>query len=195
METEKLKPEESLKIIEDIIETEKLRFAENGYIYRFWGWLIIVAALSQYVLIKMHFAYNYLPWFLMILGSIYTGFYYSKKKKKAATAAMSMGGRVITISWLVISLNIFLAAFLMHNTFATALLFVILSFVAFGTMISGSLLRFKALIYGGAACNIIAFASLYVGYEYWNLLTALAVVFSNLIPGYILKKKYSAKNV
>ena len=195
METEKLKPEESLKIIEDIIETEKLRFAENGYIYRFWGWLVVFAALAQYILIQIEYPYSYVPWFILILGGFYTGIYYSKKAKQSKTRAMSMGGRIMSMTWAAITLNIFLAAYLLYGTFASTLLFTVLSFVAIGTIVSGSLLRFKALIYGGILCNVIAFISLRTGIEYWNLLTILAVIFSNLIPGYILKKKYSKQNV
>ncbi len=195
METSTLKPEESLKIIEDIIETEKLRFAESGFIYLFWGWLIIAVAIAQFVLIQINYQYSYLVWFLMVIGSIYTAYYYSRKNKKEKTAKLSVGGRVMFATWLVITLNIFIAAFLLYADFANVMLFVILSFIAFGTIVSGAIYRFKPLILGGIAGNIVAFASLHIDYGYWDLLIILAVVFSNIIPGYILRNKYLKKNV
>jgi len=195
METTELKPEESLKIIEEIIETEKLRFAENGFIYLFWGWLIIATAIAQFVLTQINYQYSYWVWFLMVAGSIYTGYYYSRKDKKEKTAKLSIGGRVLSVGWLAITLNIFISAYLLYDDFANVMLFVILSFIALGTIISGAIYRFKPLIYGGIAGNIIAFLSLRVNYDYWDLLIVLAVIFSNIIPGYILRNKYQKKNV
>ena len=131
----------------------------------------------------------------MVIGSIYTAYYYSRKNKKEKTAKLSVGGRVMFATWLVITLNIFIAAFLLYADFANVMLFVILSFIAFGTIVSGAIYRFKPLILGGIAGNIVAFASLHIDYGYWDLLIILAVVFSNIIPGYILRNKYLKKNV
>jgi hypothetical protein len=195
METSTLKPEESLKIIEDILETERMRFAESGFIYLFWGWLIIAAAIAQFVLIQINYQHSYLVWFLMIIGSVYSGYYYSKKRKNTKPSKLSIAGRILFATWLVITLNIFIAAFLLYADFANVMLFVILSFIAFGTIISGAIYRFKPLIMGGIVGNIIAFASLHIDYGYWDLLIILAVIFSNIIPGYLLQRKYLNKNV
>ena len=43
--------EESFQIIKDMIENEKARFNENGFVYLFWGWLAIFCATLEYVLI------------------------------------------------------------------------------------------------------------------------------------------------
>ena len=131
----------------------------------------------------------------MIAGSIYSGYYYSKKRKGTKSANLSIAGRILSATWIAITLNIFVAAFLLYADFSHLLLFVILSFIALGTIVSGAVYRFSPLIFGGIAGNIIAFASLWFEYSYWNLLIVMAVIFSNIIPGYLLRKKYQNKNV
>ncbi len=186
METKDLTPNESLVVIQEMIEIEKMRFGENGFIYRFWGWLVVAAALAQFVLLKLEFYnYHYFPWFLMIFGGIYTGIYYGKKKDKAS---LPISGKALGYTWIIISIAIFGVAFFMAEKAGGWLLFIILSQIAVGTVVSGALLNFRVLIIGGFICMAMAFVSIFTPYEYWSLLTIVAIVASDLVPGYMLKK-------
>lgn len=184
--------EESMGIIQSIIETEKMRFSENGFIYRMWGWLIITAATLQYMLIYINFQHHYYAWFLPILGGIYTGIYYGNRKKRQA---YPLSGIIMAYTWIAASMNIFIVSVFLPQMAGIWLLFIILGFIGVATVVSGALLRFPLMIAGGFICNALAFASLFTGVEFWGLYSIAAVTAADLIPGYVLKAKFSKKNV
>lgn len=193
MENKTMKPEESLSIISSMIETEKMRFGENGFIYRFWGWLVVAAATLQYLLIFIEYQHHYFAWFLMLAGGVYTGIYYSKAKNQVQ---MPLSGKLMAYTWTAIGLNIFIVSFILPQTAGEMLLLFILSFIGIGTIISGAMLRFPIMIVGGILCNALGFVSLLTPFEYWGLYSILAVTFADLIPGYVLRAKYNnRKNV
>ncbi len=192
MENKEMNPQESLSIIQSMIETEKIRFGENGFIYRFWGWLVIAAASLQYLLIYLSVEQHYFAWLLMIVGGIYTGIYYSREKNRVQ---MPLSGKIMAYIWTAVGLNIFIVAFLMPRMAGDWLLFFILSFIGIGTIFSGAMLRFRIMILGGIICNALGYASLFTGVELWGVYSILAVTFADLIPGYVLRAKYNKNNV
>ncbi|HKK59691.1 MAG TPA: hypothetical protein VJ937_09445 [Salinivirga sp.] len=192
MEKENLKPEESLSIIKEMVETEKIRFGENGFIYRFWGWMVIAAATLQYLLMYIDYQHHYYAWFLMLVGGVYTGIYYSRSKNQVQ---MPLSGKLMAYTWSAIGLNIFIVSFILPQTAGEMLLLFILSFIGIGTIISGAMLRFPIMIVGGILCNALGFVSLLTPFEYWGLYSILAITFADLIPGYVLKAKFQKQNV
>lgn len=192
MTTEPMSAEESMGIIQSMIETEKMRFSENGFIYRMWGWLVISAASLQYLLFYMNVQQNYYAWFLMIFGGVYTGIYYGKSKNRQT---YPLSGKIMAYTWIAASLNVFIVAFLLPQLAGVWLLFIILSFIGVATVVSGALLRFPLMIVGGIICNALGFLSLLTPYEFWGLYSIIAVTVADLIPGYVLKSKFSRKNV
>jgi hypothetical protein len=192
MTTKPMSAEESIGIIQSIIETEKMRFSENGFIYRMWGWLVIFAASLEYLLFYMNVQHHYYAWFLMILGGVYTGIYYSKSKNRQT---YPLSGKIMAYTWIAASLNIFIVSFFFPQMAGQWLLFIILAFIGVATVVSGALLRFPLMIIGGFICNALAFASLFTSPAYWGLYSIMAVTVSDLIPGYVLKAKFSEKNV
>ncbi len=184
--------EESFLIIKKMIESEKVRFNENGFAFLFWGWLAIFAALLQYLLIFLDVKHAYFAWFVMPLGGIFMGFYYRNKK---GSSSMPLTGSVLAYTWIFIGLNIFAVAFLFSSTIGSLLMFFILVMIGIGAIISGALLRFSWLIFGGIICNILAYTSIFVPHIYWGAISILAVIFANLIPGYMLRIKYRNQNV
>jgi len=187
MENKELHPKESLKIIEDMIQTEKMRFSENGHIYRMWGWLVIVAALSHFTLLKLeYYSICYYPWFLMIAGAIYTGFYYSKAKK---STNLPISGKILGMTWIAVCINIFGIAFVLPVQAGDFLLFIILSNLSIGVIVGGALLKYKLLLFGGAIGIVCGYLSIFLPHSYWTLLAVIPIVFTNLIPGYAMKKQ------
>ncbi|MBI9068761.1 MAG: hypothetical protein JEZ09_15810 [Salinivirgaceae bacterium] len=192
MEKENLNPKESLQIIQEMIQAEKLRFSENGFIYRFWGWLVSIAALAHFILLQLEmYDYHYYPWFLTIFGGIFTGFYYGRKKEKTS---LPVSGKILSYTWITISFFIFGIAFFFPVRAGDLLLFIILSHIAVGTIVAGAIFKFKTLLIGGFICGAMAFVSLVVPREYGSLITIVAVVAADLIPGYQMKRMYNKEN-
>jgi len=184
--------EESFLIIRKMIENEKVRINENGFVYLFWGWLVIFCSLMEYVLIFSSVRHHYYIWFAMILGGIFMGFYFRNKR---GGLQMPLTGKVLSTIWIVVGLNIISVAFIFQHIFGSLLLFFILAMIGIGTIISGSLIRFRWLIYGGLICNVLAFVTILVPPIYWGVISVIAVIFADLIPGYMLRAKYRNQNV
>ena len=58
-----------------------------------------------------------------------------------------------------------------------------------GTFVTGGMLRFKPLIFGGIANWAIAVCAIMVDFEWQLLLVALAITVSYIIPGHMLKAR------
>jgi len=128
----------------------------------------------------------------MILGGIYTGIYYGKSKNRKS---YPLSGQIMAFTWIAASVNIFIVSFFLPQMAGEWLLFIILAFIGVGTVVSGALLRFPLMIIGGFICNALAFASLFTSPALWGVYSIIAVTFADLIPGYVLKAKFSKKNV
>ena len=60
--------------------------------------------------------------------------------------------------------------------------------------LSGIILKFKPLIFGGIGCWIIAAISPFIDIEFQLLLTAGAIICGWIIPGYLLREKFKKEN-
>ena len=58
-----------------------------------------------------------------------------------------------------------------------------------GTFVSGSVIQFKPLIIGGIISWVLAVIAVYLQYDYQILMGALAILFSYIIPGHLLRNK------
>jgi hypothetical protein len=190
METN-LTEQESLKIIQEMIATSKSKIKDNSFFYLLWGWLVLIASLSHYILLRMNYhEYAYLPWPILMLGgmvvSIIAGIRLGKKAK-----VISHFDNMMIYLWygffFTLMIIIVMAAFQKIPWTTTHPL--IISLYGLGTFVSGGVLRFRPLIIGGIACWIISIIAFFMASENVLLLIALSVIISYLIPGYILKSK------
>jgi hypothetical protein len=61
-----------------------------------------------------------------------------------------------------------------------------------GTFVSGRLIQFTPLVVGGIIAWVLAIAATFVSYDYQMLMGAAAILFSYIIPAYMLRKKNRA---
>jgi hypothetical protein len=193
METNELTPEKSFEIITDVINEARNRFEENGFIYVFWGILVTIASLGQFFLLKAgHEHISYYPYFLMPLGAIYTGYYFSKRKK----GNMNIIGRINSAAWITLASNMIILGFVFGSFLRENLDPVILILMAAGIIISGVSLKSKLLVYSGIFINLSAFVCFKLPWEYHSVLMAVVALVAIFIPGIILMVKHNrSRNV
>jgi hypothetical protein len=193
MENKELTPQESLKIINEMIESSKERFQENGYIYLFWGWLISICALAQFVLLQLeYYEINFYPYFLAVPGAIYTFIHESKRHSK--TSGSSFLDKFFTALWTVTGINLFIVGFGFSIIFNMSPVPYILILIAVAIIVSGAVINFKPLVIGGIICNLLVIFSLFVSSIYHPVLVVLALTAAYLVPGYIMRKQYKKHN-
>ena len=184
METDKLSPEKSLELITHVITQARNRFEENGFIYMFWGALIAVASFSQFILLKNEY-YNihHYPYLLIPIGAIYSFVYYSKKRGKSKYNLIS---KIIFALWIALSLNMLVLGFLFSSHLKENLIPIILILLSIGTIVSGTSIKSKLLLYSGIFIGLSAFIGFYLEWIYQPLLMGVVSIITVLIPGIIL---------
>jgi hypothetical protein len=139
--------EESLKIITDMINRTKINIRQGSFHLLFWGWLIFICSLSEFLLYKFTSIPNpWRVWFLTIPG-VFVSFIYGfmkGRKEKVHTYAES----IYTWTWIGFTFAAIVLFILMEKNMISIAPF-ILTLAALPTFISGFIIKFRPLIVGG----------------------------------------------
>ena len=187
MSAQNLSPQESLKLIQSMIDKTREGISGNAHYFLVWGWITFIACSGQFIL-KHIIGYekHYQVWWLILVGvifSIVSGIREERttKVRTYVSDSMSYLWTGMGITYLVLSIVLTKVGW---NT--TVFPFFIILY-ALGTFISGCLLKFKPLIVGGIIAWILAAVSVFLEYDYQILMAAAAILFSYIIPAYLLR--------
>ena len=192
---ESFNEQESLQLIREMIDNAKARLEAGSFFYLLWGWLVLAATLIHFGLLYTRFAYPWIVWpVIMVVGLAGTVYGIRQSKRKAKTKtylATSIG-----FLWGGFSVMLFIILFTaakgnIHWAVSNILIITLYGLCVF---VSGGIIRFKPLIWGGIASWAIAVASLFIAPQYTLLSIALSIVVSYLIPGYLLRNKENASS-
>ncbi len=189
MET-KFNEQDSLRVIHEMIENSKAKISDNGFFYLLWGWLVLIASLSNFILLKIGFEQAWLPWPILMIGggiiSVIAGYRIGKKAKVITFFDKAIiylwYGFVVTLIIILVTANFGRMSWTVTNTLIIAL-------YGLGTFVSGGILKFRPLIFGGIFCWIISLVTLFIPELYSLLMVALSIIVAYLIPGYMLKAR------
>ena len=190
-------PQQSLQLIESMINRAKDKYAEDGLMYLIWGWLVFGCSLLQFLLMHVfQYQHHYIVWLATIPAFIYQAFYISKKHKQqtVVTYTDSIIGFVWITFAVVIVLLGFLVGLLTTGDYYTHIIHILLAIYGMPVFLTGVIIRFKPLIYGGIACWILCIVSTFIKiYDYQFLCIPLAMLLAWIIPGYMLRAKYKSQ--
>jgi len=177
---------ESLKIIEEMINRSRTKISENGQLFLFWGWLTFFLSVAHYILlIHMQLSWAPMVWFGSFIGFIYQIIFLKNAKKK--DNATTFVDRSMSYIWSAFGVGMLFVMLAMPSLNYQPYPWFIL-FYGMATFQSGSVLKFKPLIFGGIASWIIALIAINVSLEYQMLALSASLVCSYIIPGHLLKK-------
>ncbi|WP_133259739.1 hypothetical protein [Pseudochryseolinea flava] len=180
--------EQSLALITRMIDQAKGNVTRNAFYFLLWGWIVLIANLGMFVLIKLSYPYPFAIWLITIPAWAYT--MYASFKRQKETSALTHLDSISGWLWITFGVCIItLIAFGYRINFQINP--VILLFCSIPTFMSGVILRFTPLKFGGVMFWIFAIVSFIVGHEYQFLSGAAAIAFGYLVPGYLLKRKES----
>ena len=180
----------SLQLIESMINKAKNNFSESGTLYLLWGIVVFVCSMVQFVAIHFYNNQNaYYIWFLTWLVVIYQVIFLSRKAKKEK--AKTYTADILKYVWICFAASMFLFIFILQYQKAYySINPAILVLYGLPTFLSGVILKFRPLIIGGIACWLLSFGSVFVPYDYQLLFICAAVLFAWIIPGYLLRIKF-----
>jgi len=186
MSEENFSPQDSLALIQGMINKTKENISEKSVFFLLWGWLTFIACLGQFILKHViNYEKHYQVWWIMLVGivlSVYYGSRMGKRRKVKTYIDESMGFLWTGMAVSFFILTIILSAIGWANTvfpFYTLL-------YGLGTFVSGCFLKFKPLIIGAIVAWVLAIAGAFLSYDYQMLTGAAAILFSYIIPGHLL---------
>lgn len=195
MNEETFSPEQSLKVIQSMLEKTKQDFSENAFYLLLWGWLIFIAAISEYCLMKFfNYPQHYLVWNLMWIGaiiSVVAGIRKGRKKKVETYMDRTMMYFGIGCGFM-FSILVFIFSYYKLWEYVFPIYFLLFGFLSF---ISGAIIRYVPLRWAGAFCWAISIVSVFAKYDVQLLLMGLVILVSYIIPGYLIKKEYKKQTL
>lgn len=180
--------EESLRIITEMINKTKTNVQQGSFHLIFWGWLIFFCGISEYLLLKLAGFYSsWYVWFLAIPGvfvSLIYGFLKNRKGHAHTYADIIymwtwMGFLVVAII-LMLFLNI-------AKRYDLIPAFILLA-AGMPTFISGFIIRFRPLIFGGVSMWIISIIAFFAGEPISSFAVPVAMLTGYIFPGYMIRR-------
>ncbi len=188
---ESLTEKQSLSIIEEMINKAKNEFSEDGSMYLLWGWVILFCSLGHFIL-DVIIGYNkaWYIWSVTWVVAVYMIIYLRTRgrRRKVRTYADEILGYVWLAFVIMMVLTFFLLQKFIPQFWLYNFMFVLLCY-GMPTFLSGIILQFRPLVFGGIACWILSVAAGFVYFRYHPLFVSAAVVLAWIIPGYILKAR------
>lgn len=183
-----LTEKESLELITDMINQAKRNYRKGGSFYFLvWGWVIMIANLMHYFLnVYTDFKYPYLVWLITIPTAILTTVYSVRRSGNARVVGHL--DRLYGHLWLAISVGIVISLLFMKNL-AYNHSAVIIMLAGLGTYISGNLMKFRPLIYGGVLLIVASVLAFNVSIPNQNLVAGIGIFAGYIIPGYLLQNQ------
>ena len=180
-----------LNVIYDMIENSKTRIRENAFFYLLWGWLVLIASLSDFIMMKFGIYYSFLAWpIIMTAGGVISAIAGIRMGKRAGYRT-HIDTAVIYLWYGFFFTLLIILAFAIGGKISWEIAdALIISMYGLGTFVSGGILKFKPLIIGGICCWIIALGVFIIPAGYTLLLVALSIIIAYLIPGYLLRKAH-----
>ena len=191
---QKFSAEQSLHLIQSMIEKAKQDVANNSFYLLLWGWLIFIAALLNFGLKKFtHFEQPYLAWNLVWIGAIASIIKGVKDSRKIAVKTfVGETMKVFGISQGILYTGL---AFFFGKYDLWSISFPLYILVyAVTCFFMGALMQFPLLKWTGLLCLPIMVIGVYVSFDWQLLLMALAILISYIIPGHVLSAKEKLQN-
>lgn len=186
MEEKNITEQESLVIIQQMMNKTKEQLFDNSNLFLLWGFAAFICTVTQYILIKINIQNSEAVWIAMpIIAVIHI---YIVIKQRSKIKVQTYNGNAISALWTAIGF-----AFISIVFFASQkinILPTIILLYAIGTFVSGKIINFKPLVFGGYISFLLSIAIAFIKDENQLLIMAAAILISYIIPGFLLKKEY-----
>jgi MFS family permease len=193
---DELTEHESLKIIQQMIDTAKQEQKDDGKGWIVWGWMLFLA--SVLTAVNMHYHWFQTFFFWNILGIVTLVIFMIefiknsviKKQEKVETYTKAIYkklniGFFISLFFIIIAINVGISPL---KGFP-----MLISLYGFWILIYGALLNFKPSVIGAFVTWAIALVALFqTNFQVVMLLHAVAALCGYIIPGHIANKKFKA---
>lgn len=184
--TDNLNPQQSLELITNMIRQTQGNVSGSSFYFLLWGWVITLCNFGMYLFLRFsQFEYPYAVWLLTIPAWIITMFY--GNKQDASHGSITHLDKISMWLWIGLGITI-LPSWIFGAQINWLVNAAILMPVGLATFVSGVIIRFKPLLFGGITFWIAGTLCYLVSPVDQYLVGGIAMIFGYLVPGYMLKK-------
>ena len=183
---------QSIQVIREMIQVSQKKLKNNGILFILWGWLMFYNYISNFILEKVIITqqlkklFEYFGNVVGILAVTFSIYYIIKQHKKVQTYI----GISLRYVWISLFLCLSLTNMIIFNTIHTVNFElqhpIFMVFIAFATVVTGGIMRYKLIIFGGIIFGILAYVCSYFKLQEQMLFEAAAWLIAFIIPGHIL---------
>lgn len=190
--SESFDEQQSLHVMQEMIQVSQKKLKNDGILFIIWGWLMF-----------FNYAYNYLLGFVVLpypikKGIDYSGIviafaavafsiYYILKQRKKVQTYIGISLRYVWFSLVACQM---LTSMIIYNVLHVVNFElqhpIFMMFIAFATVITGGILRYRMIIFGGIIFGLLAFVGSYFNLREQMVLEAIAWLIAFIIPGHLL---------
>ena len=216
MEPEKkLSEEESLELIQKMINKAKGSYHDTGIGAILWGCVITCCSLITFLQIEFNFDLPFDIWLLTLVAIIPQVFISIKESRQRK--ALNYENTALSYIWTCFGISIFLLIHININvydnlnpliaeykklkgitespfTYSSYATSIFLLLYGIPSVITGGITRLKPMLYGGILCWVCCIISVYTTVDIDLLLTALSATAAWFIPGIILYKRHKVRS-
>lgn len=187
-------PEESLRIIRDMISRSRQTFNRNSFYFLLWGALMFVAGITEHLLLRFSITEHYWIGYpvLSVIGGVVSMLYARRQEKQAH--GETFADVVIGYVWLTYGVSLICLIITAILVNVNPGIFVLL-LTGLPTFLTGFILKHNALKLGGIIFWIAGMASIFAAALYVPLLFSSAILLGYLIPGFTLMQSEQQSNV
>lgn len=185
-DNENFSAQQSLDLITAMIRQAKGNVSSNSFHLLLWGWTMVIANVGVFVLIQFTDVANpYLIFSITGISAIISMIYGSRQSKRSSSKTiLDMANMWTWIGYMVICFTIIAFGSKINWQINP----ILVALAAVPTFVTGVMLRFKPLMFGGIALWFFGICLFLVSGPYQFLVAAIAITVGYLIPGYMLKK-------
>lgn len=189
---EDFSPQESLRLIQAMIDKTKSNMSENRFYFLLWGWVALTGILGQFFMkVVLHYPRHYLSWLILFPAVLITIIHSARHVRKAGSRTYV--GDAMRYLWTGMGITFFVLSFIItflpvgRAGWQLSYPFFILLY-GLGTFVSGRILQFPPFVIGGIFNWLLAAAAVFFPFDYQLLFAAAAIITSYLIPSYLIKE-------
>ena len=205
MAAEKFDPQESLQLIDDMIRKAKASYHETGIGSILWGTVVSICGLVSWSQRQFNYDLPFDIWVLTAVAIIPQIIITRKEQKQRA--AVRYEDRAMGYIWTTFGFSVLLLITIINLVFFHLRENVSEAMPVYGddvssfflllygipTIITGGIMRFKVMLWGGIICWSLIIPSLFLPAKTDMLLIAVAAISAWRIPGIILRLKHLKK--
>lgn len=187
MEEKNITELESLVIIQAMIDKTKQQINDRSKFFFLWGFAVFICAIAQYIMLKNLMTNTQIVWLAMPIVAIIH--IYMEIKDQKVKNIKRHSDIAIQSLWIALGIGFVIMAIISFKISFDMLPFLIL-FYGIGTFVTGRIIQFKPLIFGGLSCFILSILVVFIDGPEQLLILALSVIVAYIIPGVLLKKEF-----